>query len=163
KLVNHKGQPVSGADLRLIVAADRPAGREAYPFNWEMIETNQIEQVASVLQVGRMTTKADGSFHFDGIQGDADVELVYWAKGIAPGRMANLHTLTAAERTAGIEVKALAPSRIDGTIDRGAFPAFESITLSGANRFWQVKRSADGKSFVFDDLPPGKYEVQIYS
>jgi beta-lactamase regulating signal transducer with metallopeptidase domain/5-hydroxyisourate hydrolase-like protein (transthyretin family) len=161
KLVNHKGHPVRGADLRLIAAADRPIEREGFPFNWQMIESGQIEQVANVVQVQRLTTGADGSFLFQRVPGDVELELVYWGKGIPPARMDHLESLSAKERT-NLAIKALAPARIVGKIDRNAFPRFSSIQLSGMSRFYQAKVAADGKSFTIDDLPPGTYEIQIY-
>jgi RNA polymerase sigma factor (sigma-70 family) len=167
KLLSHKGQPVYGAELRLIVATDRAAQRDAFPFNWQMIETGQIEQIANVLQFQHQTTAADGSFVFERVPGDAEIELAYWGKGIPPGRQDHLETLSAKER-ASLEIKTLAPARLVGTIDRKIFPEIGPIQLSasppgGSARFFEAKISADGKSFDVDDLPPGQYEVQIYS
>src|SRR5712691_530877 len=53
KLMNHRGEPVRGVDLRLVAATDRPAVRDAFPFNWQMIESGQIDQMANVLQFQR--------------------------------------------------------------------------------------------------------------
>jgi hypothetical protein len=161
KLVNHKGQAVRGADLRLIAASDRPMQRDEFPFNWQMIESGQIEQVANVVQVQRLTTGADGSFAFQRVPGDVEIELVYWGKGIPPARIDHVETFSAKER-ANLVIKALAPARIAGKINRDAFPEFSSIQLSGMSRFYQAKIAADKKSFAFDDLPPGMYEVQVY-
>jgi len=160
KIVNHQGQPVAGADLRLIAATERPANREDFPFNWQMIETNQVEQMANVLQVSRQTSKQDGSFLFENVPGDADIQLVYWAKGIPQGRMYGFEKMTAKER-AEIQVKAIAPARIKGTIDRKVFAEFSSIRITAPNRYWTAKMGADGKSFVIEDLPPGQYDVQV--
>jgi RNA polymerase sigma factor (sigma-70 family) len=161
KLVNHKGLPVVGADLRLIAATDRPMQRDHFPFNWTMIESGQIEQVASVVQVQRLTTGADGTFLFQKVPGDVELELVYWGKGIPPARLDHLEGLSEKER-GNLEIKALAPARIVGTIDRKTFPEFNSIQLSSNSRFYYAKVAADGKSFTFEDLPPGTYEVQVY-
>jgi protocatechuate 3,4-dioxygenase beta subunit len=161
KLVNHKGEPVRGANLRLIAATDRPAPRDAFPFNWTMIESGQIEQIANVVQVQRLTTGADGSFIFQRVPGDVELELVYWGKSVPAARMDRLEALTAKDR-ANLEIKALAPARIAGTIDRKVFPKFSSIQLSGMHRFYEAQVTADGKSFTFDDLPPGVYEIQVY-
>jgi beta-lactamase regulating signal transducer with metallopeptidase domain/uncharacterized GH25 family protein len=161
KLVNHKGQPVRGAELRLIAATDRPMQREDFPFNWQMIESGQIDQVANVLQVQRLTTGPDGSFVFARIPGDTEIELVYWGKGIPSARIDHLESLVAKER-ANLVIKAPASARITGTIDRKIFPEFSSIQLSGMSRFFQAKVAADKKTFVIDDLPAGDYEVQVY-
>ncbi len=162
KVVNPKGEPLRGVELRLIVATDRPAARDGYPFNWQMIETGQVEHAPNVLQVQRRTTGADGGFEFRRVAGDAEVELVYWGKGIPGNRMDHLETLSEKERTA-LVVKTLAPARVVGTIDRKAFPKFSSIELSGVGRFFHAVVSADGKNFTVGDLPPGNYELQVYS
>lgn len=161
KLVNHKGVPVGGADLRLIAATDRPMQRDEFPFNWSMIESGQIEQAPNVVQVRRLTTGTDGSFLFQNVPGDVELELAYWGKGVPAARMDQLEILSAKER-ANLEIKAQAPARLAGKIDRKVFPEFSSIQLSGNSRFYQAKVAADGKSFTIDDLPPGAYEIQIY-
>jgi hypothetical protein len=161
KLVNHKGLPVRGADLRLIAATDRPAQRDAFPFNWEMIESGQIEQAANVIQVRRITTGADGSFVFQKVPGDLELELVYWGKGIPAARMDRLDA-SSAKDLANLEIKALAPARIAGKIDRKAFPEISSIQVRDNSRSYQAKVADDGKSFIIDDLPPGAYDVQVY-
>jgi beta-lactamase regulating signal transducer with metallopeptidase domain/5-hydroxyisourate hydrolase-like protein (transthyretin family) len=161
KLVNHKGQPVRGADLRLIVATDRAANRTSYPFNWEMIESGQVEQVANVLQFQRQTTGPDGAFAFKGVPGDAEIELVYWGKGIPPDRVDRVDTLPAGDRE-DLLIKGLPPARISGSIDPKVFPAFNSILLSGSSRFFTATVAADRKSFVIADLPPGDYQIQVY-
>jgi len=167
KLLNHKGQPVANAELRLIVATDHPAQRDAFPFNWQMIESGQVDQAPNVLQFQRLTTAADGAFVFPGVPGDAEIELVYWGKGIPPGRVDHLETLAAKDR-ANLEVKTEAPARVTGVIDRKIFPEFGSIQLSSAaagsgGHFFDAKISPDKKTFDIDDIPPGPYELQIYS
>jgi beta-lactamase regulating signal transducer with metallopeptidase domain/5-hydroxyisourate hydrolase-like protein (transthyretin family) len=161
RLVNHRGEAVRGADLRLIVATERSERREDFPFNWQMIESGQVEQVANVLQVQRRTTAADGRFEFRGIPADAEIELVYWGKGIPGGREDHLERLPEKQRTDFL-VQAQAPARVTGTIDRQAFPELSSIQLSGSARFFRAVLAPDGKSFVIDDVPPGRYEVQVY-
>jgi protocatechuate 3,4-dioxygenase beta subunit len=167
KLLNHKGQPVANAELRLIVATERPAQRDAFPFNWQMIESGQIDQAPNVVQVQRLTTGADGAFVFPGVPADAEIELVYWGKGIPPGRADHLETLAAKDR-ANLEVKTEAPARVTGVIDRKIFPEFGQIQLSSAaagssGHFFDAKISPDKKTFDIDDLPPGPYELQVYS
>jgi hypothetical protein len=131
-----------------------------------MIENSQIDQIADVLQFQRTTTAADGGFVFERVPGDAEIELAYWGKGIPSGRQDHLETLSAKERSS-LEIKALAPARLIGTIDRKIFPEIGRIQLSasppaGSLRYFDAKVSDDGKSFDINDLPPGQYDVQIY-
>jgi hypothetical protein len=172
KLVNHRGQPAGGVEVRLIVATDRPdparpgpnnrvVKRDEFPFNWQTIETGQIEQIANVLQFQRQTTAADGKFLFERVPSGAEIELAYWGKGVPDGRVDHVEKMPAKERTS-LTIKAPAPGRIVATIDKKVFSEYGSIQLSGPNRFCQATPSVDAKSFIFDDLPAGKYEVQIY-
>jgi hypothetical protein len=161
KLVNQRGAPVRGAELRLLVATERPAERNAFPFNWDMIESGQVDLTPNVLQLQRATTGADGTFVFQRVPGDAEIELVYWGKGVPAGRIDRIEAMPEKERTS-LLVTTPAPARVVGTIDRKAFPEVSSIMLSGASRFFQSSAAADKKSFTFDDLPAGNYELQVY-
>jgi uncharacterized GH25 family protein len=161
KLVDHRGNGVRGAELRLIAAADRPADRTAYPFNWDMVESGQLAQDALVLQFQKGTTGADGTFEFRGVPDRAQVELVYWGQGAPPGRLDHIEMLTAAER-AGLVVKLSAPARVVVTIDHAAFPDMDRIEVGGPSKRYPATRSADGKSFVVEDLPAGRYTLQVF-
>jgi beta-lactamase regulating signal transducer with metallopeptidase domain/protocatechuate 3,4-dioxygenase beta subunit len=161
RLVNHRGEAVRGIEVRLIVASDRSPRREEFPFNWTMIESGQIDQMPNIIQWQRKTTAADGSFEFQRVPRDIDTEIVYWGKGVPPGRMDHLEKLTDKER-GRLEIKAAAPGRVAGTIDRKVFPELQSIQLSGVSQFFQATLAADGKSFSVDDLVAGRYEVQVY-
>src|SRR5439155_9491179 len=129
---------------------NRMIRRDEYPFYWQMIETGQIEQIANVLQFQRQTTAADGKFLFERVPDGAEIELVYWGKGVPDGRVDHLETLSAKERT-DLTVKAPAAARITGTIDRKVFPEFSSIQFcfSASNKFYQAVVAMDGKSFAF--------------
>lgn len=162
RLIDNKGGGVRGATLRLIAATGRPADRTAFPYNWTMIESGQVAQMADTLQVQTGTTAADGGFEFRGIPDGAEIELAYWGKGIPEGRADRLERLTAAERTT-LVVRAPAPARLAGTIDRAAFPVVNSVRLVGgrAARDRQGTLSVDGKSFRFDDVAAGEYAVVL--
>jgi hypothetical protein len=114
--------------------------------------------------VQRLATGADGSFTFSRIPGDAEIELFYWGKGISSGRVDHLEMLPAKERD-NLQIKAIAPARIVGTIDPKVFGEFSSIYIiqsNGASRSFYPKIAADRKSFTFDDIPPGSYHLTIH-
>ena len=162
KVVNGKGAGVASVELRLVAAGPRGANRTDFPFNWQMVaETGQVADADGVFRYLSGTTAADGTFEFRGVPPDAEVELVYWGQGVPGGRADRLDRLPAAGRTA-VVVKALAPASVSGTIDRKAFPEIDHVLLSGGSRFHRATLSADGTTFTADDLPPGKYEVQVY-
>lgn len=161
KLVNSLGAGVGGIELRLIAAGARTEDRTAYPFNWQMVQLGQLAQVAGVSQFLSRTTAADGSFEFCGVVPNAEVELVYWGKGVPGSRVDRLDKRPAAERTA-LVVKALASATVAGTIDRKVYPEFESIQLIDGTRSFRATLAANGKTFTFADLPPGQYQLLVY-
>ena len=165
KLVNHQGAPVTGADLHLIVARNRSMVRERPPYDWASIEAGRTENSPNVLKVPRQRTGADGSFTFRDVPADAEYELLYSGKGIPRGRMDHLEKLPENERL-HLVVKALAPARLVGTIDRQAFPKLQAVSVQsgdepGFDRNSRVPLSDDGKGFVASDLAPGRYTVVI--
>lgn len=161
KLLNGRGEPVRGAEMRLIVAAIRPPAREDYPFNWQMIESGQIEQAADVLQYQKQVTGPDGSFAFPRVPKNAEIELVYWGQGIADARVDHLEQRSEKDR-ANLVITAAAPVRITGTLDLKAFPDASDIQLSGRGRYYRGVRSDDKKTFTFSDVAAGSYELQVY-
>lgn len=161
KLVNSVGAGVGGIELRLIAAGERAENRTALPFNWQMVELGQLAQVAGVSQFLSRTTAADGSFEFRGVVPDAEVELVYWGKGVPAGRVDRLDKRPAADRAA-LVVKALASATVSGTIDRNAYPEIESVQLNEGTRSFRATLAADGTTFTFADLPPGQYQLLVY-
>ncbi|OWK40921.1 M56 family metallopeptidase [Fimbriiglobus ruber] len=161
KLVDHRGTGIRGAELRLIAAEDRPANRAAFPFDREWILSGQLASAAHVLQFQRVTTSADGTFEFRGVSDDTRVELVYWGEGVVFGRLDHIERMAAAERT-GLVIKLPAPARMIVTIDRTTFPEVGGVQFSGPSQSYQATLATDGKSYAADDLPAGKYEVQVY-
>jgi beta-lactamase regulating signal transducer with metallopeptidase domain len=164
RLVSDEGKPVVGASLRLIAARDRNrATPGAFPFNWQMIRTGQLAQVAFVTRFLEATTDADGRFQFLGIPKDSDVELVWWGKGLAPGRADRLEELND-EKALALEFSAPAPARIVGTVDRRAYPDAAIVFASRVGpdaEFLNVSLTADQSKFEFNDLAPGEYQVTM--
>ncbi|MEX0728969.1 MAG: carboxypeptidase-like regulatory domain-containing protein, partial [Planctomycetaceae bacterium] len=93
RLVDANGKPVVGAQLRLIVARDRPKlDRTRFPFNWKMIESGQIAEQAKVLRFLRGETDEEGRFEFPPVPRMAEIELAWWGENILAGRSDHLET-----------------------------------------------------------------------
>jgi hypothetical protein len=136
-----------------------------FPFNWEMIESGQLAQVANVTRFLKAVTDAQGRFEFQGIPKDDEVELVSWGKGIPRGRADHLERLEDAQKEA-IAITVLSPARIIGTVDREAFPKAGQIDVSdgsGALGNVTVTLKPDQTEFVIADLAPGNYQVLVMS
>ena len=162
RLLDDKGKPIVGANVRLIAARDRnEQPRGAYPFNWQMITSGQIGQAAGVTRFLEGATDKQGKFAFAKIPKDDSVEIVWWIKGFPAGRADNLHLREDNEKQA-IEITVPAPGRITGTVDRKAFGDVARVAVSPANgaiNFDELKLKPDQKDFEIGDLPAGEYHI----
>jgi len=164
RFVDAQGKPVAGAELRLIAAVDRPAeGRNNPPFSWSMIRNGQLARQASVLRFIETVSDRDGRFDFPRIPRKAETELVWWGKGVAPGRRDHLEQLSDVER-GQIEISLEAPAKIEGQVDRKAFPEASAVLLWNPSTLDQpptVNLKPDQEAFEFFDLAAGSYVVRL--
>jgi len=72
RIVDDHGKPVAGAEMRLI-AADKLGGEgrprnfiawNEYPYNWQMIQSGQVNSIEGVSQVSSTVSDKDGAFAF---------------------------------------------------------------------------------------------------
>lgn len=165
KLLDAHGEPIAGAQLRLIVATTRDSrDRDRFPFNWTMIENGQLARQSGVRRFLQAATGEDGTFHFERVPGDFDTELVWWGKDIAPGRRPGLETLGQPERDA-IEIVLEPSAHIIGKIDRAAFPDATRVSLRPVSRGVMDSKTATLKqgqeTFEFSGLPAGAYTINL--
>ncbi|MGH7139307.1 MAG: hypothetical protein ACREHD_26475, partial [Pirellulales bacterium] len=165
RLVDTHGSPIAGAQLRLIVATDRNAdNRNDFPFNWAMIQTGQVATQNGVRRFLQAATGKDGLFHFERIPREVDTELVWWGKGVTPGRRPGLEKLGEREREA-IEITLDPPARIAGRVDRTAFPGASQVVLHPTERgiidYANVMLTPDQETFELPGLPAGTYRVAL--
>jgi protocatechuate 3,4-dioxygenase beta subunit len=174
RVVDANGAPVASAELRLITADKINSGRGArggpissteYPFNWQMIQSGQVESVEGVSQFMSTASDKDGSFAFDKVRSTFVMEIVYWGEGISQGRLEQIERLTDEERSK-IAIVAVEPGVIRGKIDRKTMPDVSSITLTGADSgvafdYRIVDLSSNVASYELRNIPPGKYKLEV--
>jgi hypothetical protein len=164
RLQDTQGKPVAGAQLRLIAAAERdPNQRWGFPFNWQMIQSGQLAQQSKVTRFLSSATDAQGRFAFPRIPKAAEVELVWWGTGLAPGRADHLELLDEAAKDA-IDITILPPARIQGTIDRKAIAGAGRIQVqhtAGAFDFNDLELKPDQTEFEISGLAAGVYNVSV--
>lgn len=160
KLLDSKGNPIRGAELRLI-ASDPNRAKDDRATDWGWIERGHTETQATTRQVQKGATAADGSFTFQGVPADAEIQLAYWGGGIPRGRVEHLDKLPAAERAA-LTVNVPAPASLTVAIDQAAIPGVNSIGLSGFENTDKFKPVGPA-SYRAGDLPAGKYTVTAYA
>jgi beta-lactamase regulating signal transducer with metallopeptidase domain len=166
RMVDAQGKPITGAQLRLIVAGPRDVGeRHQFPFNWTMITTGQIGQQGRIKRFLTGTSDAKGEFAFENVPKDLEMELVWWGKGVVPGRADHLENM---DQEAGkpFEITTPAGARIVGTIDRTKYPGAVRIGVSGqfgAIDFDDQEMKPGKMEYEFNNLPPGTYTVSLSS
>ena len=163
RLVNHRGEPVPGAGLRLIVTEKGDSAPRQYSFYSLKRLTCGIDIKKGVLQFKSSNSDGDGRFAFEEIRSDGQIELAYWGEGIPDGRVEHIERLSEAERMK-LAVTAAESARVFGSINREGPPKIRSIlvrTFRGVDNYHKAEISSDGKSFEIVDVPAGEYYLQV--
>jgi beta-lactamase regulating signal transducer with metallopeptidase domain len=188
RLENEQGQPITGAEFRLIVATDRPDpphSRDASPFDWVSIRYDDGPRNGeAVLQFFKATTDGEGRFTFDRVRPADDLELVYWGTGASKQRIIFKQTRTdddgapryeriakdeeeqgtqySAEALQGLTITTKTPGIIRGSIDRAALPDLRVICLTAADGDIQGTTISPSKdSYEIHNVAPGKYTLHV--
>ncbi|WP_010587850.1 M56 family metallopeptidase [Schlesneria paludicola] len=165
QFLDHTGQPVADAQLRLIASTGQPAGPHDNQFNWVLIDSGQLGQKPYCVQFLSGTTNAEGRFEFKQIQSGNYLQLAYWGAGVPKGKSLNFGKSVAGGRD-DVTIDLPAPARIEGTIDRSKLADAESIDLylnTHDFHHYRLKLKPDQKTFAFEDLPAGQYQVTVVS
>ena len=165
RFVDAQGNPVAGAQLRLLAVDQRDArDRNRFPFNWTMIHNGQVASQSGVRRFLQAATGKDGAFRFERIPVGADTELIWWGRGIAPGRRSGLEKLAGRERET-IQIVLEPPALIIGKVDRTAFPEASQVVLHAATRelmdYMSVPLADGQETFELPDLAAGRYTVAL--
>lgn len=164
RLLDAQGQPIAGAQLRLIAAvAANINDRTPIRLTWSMIQNGQASRQNRMRRFVQAATGKDGTFHFEGLPRDLETELAWWGEGITPGRRKELQKLNDAERTE-MQITLDPPARIVGRIDRQLFPEATRVmvhSIDGVIDFIGVQLTPQQEKFEVPDLPAGKYLVRM--
>lgn len=189
RLENEQGQPITGAEFRLIVATDRPdppRARDASPFDWVSIRYDDGPRNGeAVLQFLKATTDGEGRFTFDRVRPADDLELVYWGTGASQERIIFKRTRTdndgpplyervskngteqgtqySAEALQDLTITTKTPGIIRGSIDRTTLPELMTVNLRAADGDNRGAMLSPGKdSYQLHNVAPGKYTLRVY-
>ena len=165
RLLNSAGQPVKGAQLRLI-ATHSPVTGDARGIKFTLIDIQQGRRFdqPDVAAIVEATTDAGGRFEFSQIPDIANAELVWWGKDIAPGRMLNLAEQTVEDAMA-LEIVVPDPGQIIGMIDRKRFPEANTIRIDGTTGIepavTRLELTPSQEQFEMTNLAPGRYKLTL--
>ena len=150
---------------RIVDLPGRPISSTEYPFNWQMIQSGQVESVEGVAQFLSTVSDKEGTFAFDKVRPSFVMEIAYWCEGISQGRLEQIERLPDDER-GKITIVAVTPGTIRGKIDRQAMPDVSSIELTGAEwgaafDYRIADLSSNETSYELRNIPPGKYKLEV--
>ena len=169
RIVDSDNKGISGVEVRLICSDERierdPAkhahsrDRDAFPYNWEMIFSNQIAEDSRVLQFLETTTDAKGEFSFSNVQSAKDIEIVCWNDDVVRTRRPHIEGLSET-RQQSVTIVATQSGTVRGSIDMRANPYARPRIQVGEVRYGG-KILNEGKLFEIRGVPAGEHEVLI--
>lgn len=163
RLIDHQGQPVAKAQIRLWTASARPDRLGEFPSNWIMIQSGQLADQPPCRQFVTATTDDAGRFTLTGICSEQFAEVAWWGTGIAPGRQ-----VVAIDKADGgkvsLELKAAAPAELEIVIDRTAWPTAGHVLVHGSratlgHEQWTMREGETQRRF--ENLPAGEVWVVL--
>ncbi len=171
KIVDVEGSVVVGVEVRLIGSDERfddpkthphGRGRNAFPFNWEMIFSRQIAEDSRVLQYHETTTDVAGKFSFSNVQSTRDIEIVYWSDNVVRSRHPQIENLSSTEQQS-LTIIAPRCGTVRGALDWKANPGASPTIVVGEERFYNLNSVRDDPmAYEIAGVPLGKHEVLIY-
>lgn len=165
QLLDHAGQAIAGAQVRLIVSAEEPPDEETRGFNWSNIRGGSVARQADCAQFLSGVTDSAGRFEFKDVIPEKFAQLVYWGAGFPHGTSLVRDGKELRSRD-GITIRLAEPARIRGKIDRSRLPDAHSVRIMREVGSWDnlgIRLLEDQADFEFSDLPAGEYTVLIES
>ncbi len=165
QVLDHRGEPVTGAQLRLIVLTPQPTSAVDRDYNWYQIKSGELAARPECEQFLSLVSDAEGRFEFKKIVPGKLLQLAYWGDKVPQGR-SQAFDKTQASVNQTITIKLPEPAKVTGTFDLTKFPDAGSITLElrpSAFHQYEVKLKEGQTAFEFRDLPPGEYALTVRS
>lgn len=163
-LLNHAGEPVPNAQLRLIVSSEQPTGRDDNRFNWVLIESGDLAQKSYCDQFRAGVTDSSGHFQFDEIPPGKSLQMAYWGTGV-PRAKSLAFDETRPDKMQDVTIRLPHPAVVRGSLDRTKFPDAGTIkVIYGIGGFedHEFKLEDKQETFEFNTLPPGRCTVIVY-
>jgi hypothetical protein len=162
RLLDARGKPLAGADLRLCTVVPQVAARAASSIEWNDIKNGSFERSLACQQYLVGVTDKQGEFTFPHVRTTGYGELAYWKQGIDPAREV-VRLAGTAPRLVRLTLKARDPARLVVEADPKVWPNGGLVTVSSDKTFLvpsQLLRG-DRPRVIFDDLPTGELTVRF--
>jgi hypothetical protein len=168
RLLDTRGKPVAGAEVRLFTVVPASHGRNgavpraAPSIEWNEIKNGSFERSFACRQFLVGVTDKKGEFHFPQVRDAAYGEIAYWKQGIDPAREV-IPLDSPAPRLVKLILKARDAARLVVEADPKVWPNGGLVTVSSEKTFLvpsQLLRG-DRRRVTFDDLPTGELTVRF--
>jgi beta-lactamase regulating signal transducer with metallopeptidase domain len=162
-LLDHRGTPVAGVELRLIVSPNAPTGEDDHRFRWGAIDSGQLGRQSYVAQFLSAVSDAQGRFTFRDILSGMYVQLAYWGPNAPKSRSLGFaKTKPGMGQTVTIDVPE--PASVSGSFDPKMFPDSGSISLTPKDdpfRTYRSELAAGQTEFRFENVSAGSYWLSV--
>ncbi len=156
RLFDLQGKPLAG--IRLQALAYDPNDRINSRFTWSGYFRGYYERKA--LASHWVTSGRDGSFKFEGLPGEAILDVLVADPATALTHFSGLERRSERERRA-LKLPVARASTLIGQVDRRSFPSSRRLDLESVrNQAFSIGIALeDSGSFRFQSLPPGAYRL----
>jgi Carboxypeptidase regulatory-like domain len=163
RVLDHRGQPVRGANLRLITSSLRSEDPDDRNFFWNAITSGELAGRWYCDQFLEAVSDSQGRFAFKGVLPDKHWQLAYWGPGVPRDRVLGT-SQTVPGPAPSLTIKIPQPARVVVTIDRVKYP--DAWQLVGHPRgthsdSLQMILQRGQTKVEIQDLAPGDYVLLL--
>jgi Carboxypeptidase regulatory-like domain len=170
-VLDHKGQPVHGANLRLITTPKPAKGPDDHDFDWYWI-TGELDGYPTKMpemaglsycdQFLKAVSDSQGRFEFKDVLPGKHWQLAYWGPGVPRDRVLGT-SKTVPGPAPPLTIKVPHPARVIVTIDRVKHPEAWQVGAQFGGSDLEVNLHGGQTRVEITDLAPGDYELLLFA
>jgi hypothetical protein len=171
RVLDHKGQPVRGANLRLIISSTPAKGPDDHDFDWYWI-TGELDGLQTEMpemtglsycdQFLKAISDSQGRFEFKGVLPGKHWQLAYWGTGVPRDRVLGT-SKTVPGPAPPLTIKVPQPARVIVTINRVKYPEAWQVSAWSGGSDLEVNLHGGQTNVEIKDLAPGDYDLQLFA
>lgn len=164
RILDPKGRPIRGVNLRLLVTTLPYRGPDDESFQWYLITDGQMRGAWYCDQFLEAVSDREGRFEFKNVLPQKHWQLAYWGSGIPRDRVLGT-SQTAPGPAPPLTIKPPQAAHVVVTIDRGKYPDISQVAaqLRGADGMpLQIDLKLRQAKLEIKDLAPGDYDLHLF-
>lgn len=172
-MLDHKGQPVRGANLRLIISSTPAKGPDDPNFDWYLI-TGELGGVPTEIpemtgfsfcdQFLKAVSDSQGRFEFKDLLPGKHWQLAYWGRGVPKDRVLG-PSKTVPGPAPPLTIEIPQPARVIVTIDRIKYPEVWQVGVQprGEQAEFEIHLRRGQTKVEVNDLAARDYELLLFA